>query len=137
LRHQDGDTLDGGQGLMKWDFRFPRKARNYSNPSGEVRINPQASFQIGIGNSEDLILNIHFNVTTIIIMMYSISLPLTVLASLALHAGTAAAIFECNADQHAFNPTTNKFGVHYTSIRDSSYANGQPWVSNAITACPH
>lgn len=61
--------------------------------------------------------------------MYVATLAQTVLAGLVFHAGTAAAIFECNADQHAFNPTKNKFVVHYTSIRDSNYANGQPWVS--------
>ncbi|KAE9572127.1 hypothetical protein CGCF415_v011024 [Colletotrichum fructicola] len=60
--------------------------------------------------------------------MHFATLTKTVLAGIALHAGTATAIFECNADQHAFEPTKDKFVVHYTSIRDSNYDDGQPWV---------
>lgn len=68
--------------------------------------------------------------------MHFTTLTQTIMAGLIFHAGTAAAIFECNADQHAFNPTKNKFVVHYTSIRDSNYANGQPWVSTTSQIVP-
>ena len=39
----------------------------------------------------------------------------------------ANALFDCQSDQHAFDPTTGKFVVHYTSIRDTEY-DGEPWV---------
>ncbi|KAL4806375.1 hypothetical protein BDV18DRAFT_160444 [Aspergillus unguis] len=45
---------------------------------------------------------------------------------LALAAGSTA-LFDCNENQNAFDPTTGKFVVHYTSIRDSEY-DGKPWI---------
>ncbi|KAI0534517.1 hypothetical protein GGR58DRAFT_505206 [Xylaria digitata] len=44
-----------------------------------------------------------------------------------LCAGSSVALFDCNKDQHAFDPADGKFVVHYTSIRDSNYKD-QPWV---------
>ncbi|KAJ5294656.1 hypothetical protein PENANT_c006G04052 [Penicillium antarcticum] len=46
----------------------------------------------------------------------------------ALFALTANALFDCNTDQHAFDPATGKFVVHFTSARDSHYNGNEPWI---------
>ncbi|KAL4900666.1 hypothetical protein BDW74DRAFT_161321 [Aspergillus multicolor] len=56
-------------------------------------------------------------------MKLCIAIPATLLA---LAAGTTA-LFDCNSNQHAFPPTTGKFVVHYTSIRDTEL-DGKPWI---------
>lgn len=44
---------------------------------------------------------------------------------------TVTAIFDCNKDQHVYNPKDGKFVVHYTALRDSNYpskSNADAWV---------
>lgn len=55
-------------------------------------------------------------------MKFSTFLPISIAA-----ATGANALFDCNSNQHAFPPTTGKFVVHYTSIRDTEI-DGEPWV---------
>ncbi|KAF2252852.1 hypothetical protein BU26DRAFT_547499 [Trematosphaeria pertusa] len=48
-------------------------------------------------------------------------------ATTAFLTAPAVALFDCNADQHAFPVTPGKFVVHYTSIRDSNY-DDDAWI---------
>ena len=41
---------------------------------------------------------------------------------------SANALFDCNDDQHVFDPTPGKFVVHFTSASDSHYNGKEPWV---------
>jgi len=45
-----------------------------------------------------------------------------------LYPNLASALFKC-ADQNDYKPTKGKFVVHYTSLRDSNFDGGRPWVS--------
>ncbi|PKY07762.1 hypothetical protein P168DRAFT_322995 [Aspergillus campestris IBT 28561] len=45
-----------------------------------------------------------------------------------LFALSANALFDCNDDQHAFDPTRGKFVVHFTSASDSHYNGNEPWI---------
>ncbi|KAJ5543348.1 hypothetical protein N7535_005776 [Penicillium sp. DV-2018c] len=49
----------------------------------------------------------------------------------ALFALSANALFDCNKNQHAFDPTSGKFVVHFTTARDSHY-NNEPWIRICI-----
>lgn len=55
-------------------------------------------------------------------------MKLSTFLPIAIAAATGAnALFDCNSNQHAFPPTTGKFVVHYTSIRDTEI-DGELWV---------
>ncbi|KAL4942772.1 hypothetical protein BDV06DRAFT_235210 [Aspergillus oleicola] len=56
-------------------------------------------------------------------MKLSTILPIALTAA----ATGANALFDCQSNQHAFPPTTGKFVVHYTSIRDTEI-DGEPWI---------
>lgn len=52
-------------------------------------------------------------------------------AVLLLAPSTVTAIFDCNKDQHQYNPEKGKFVVHYTARRDSNWpgsGNADSWV---------
>ncbi|OJI95885.1 hypothetical protein ASPVEDRAFT_77659 [Aspergillus versicolor CBS 583.65] len=55
-------------------------------------------------------------------------MKLSTLLPIAITTATGAnALFDCNSNQHAFPPTTGRFVVHYTSIRDTEI-DGEPWI---------
>lgn len=57
-------------------------------------------------------------------------------ATTAFLTAPAVALFDCNADQHAFPVTPGKFVVHYTSIRDSNY-DDDAWVRITLRNYSH
>ncbi|KAL4887585.1 hypothetical protein BJY04DRAFT_212615 [Aspergillus karnatakaensis] len=46
----------------------------------------------------------------------------------AIFALSTNALFECNENQKAFDPTAGKSVVHFTDARNSNYNDNEPWI---------